>query len=149
MSSPTASFTIRVAVVEALLSGEPRDGLNEQIDGERLWKHGRRPELVELLQCQFVGSANDDSRSGILVLNASYPGACEFVRVRTDANEIGDHDVGSRVNRRAIQSIHERELIALIAQHLADEVSYVAVVLDDQDLGNAQTVGDGGPGLQF
>jgi hypothetical protein len=122
------------------LSGEPRDCLNEQIDGERLWKHGRSSELVGIRQSQFVRGAHDDRRSWIAVVDASYPGARALYGVRTDANEIGDHNIGGRVKRRAIQSIHERELIPLIAQHLADEVPYVAVVLDDQDLGNAQTV---------
>jgi len=149
MSLRTASSTIAVAVVEALLGSEPRNGLNEHIDGERLWKQGRRSEPIELIQCQLVRGANDDPRSGIAVLNASDPGACESAGVRAHANEIRDHNVGSRVNGRAIQSIHEREVIALIAQHLADEVLYVAVVLDDQDLSNRQTVAMAGLACNF
>lgn len=74
------------------------------------------------------------------MLDASYPRARALARVRAHANEIGDHDIRTRVNRRAIQFIDERKPIPLIAQHLADEVPYVAVVLDDQDLSNAQTV---------
>ena len=140
MSLRTAPSTIQAAVVEALLGNEPRDSLNEQIDGEWLWKHSRSSELIGIRQCEFVRGAHDDRRSWIAVLDASYPRVRELARVRAHANEIGDHNIGNRVNRRAIQSVDERELIALIAQHLADEGAYVGVVLDDQDLGNAQTV---------
>lgn len=135
--------------MEALLRDEPRDSLQKQIDGEGLWKHGRSSELIGICQCQFVRGADDDRRSWIAVLDASYPCAREIARVRAHANEIGDHHIGSRVNRRAIQFIDERKLIALIAQHLADEVPYVAVVLDDQDLGNAQTVATAGLACNF
>ena len=149
MSLRTAPSTIRVAVVEALLVDEPGDSLNEQIDGERLWKHGRRAEPIELLQRKFLRGAHDHRRSRIAVLDATYPGARELARVRAHANEIGDHNIGNRTNRRAIQSVDEREVIALIAQHLADEVSYVGVVLDDQDLSYTPHAVELGPGLQF
>src|SRR6185295_15220964 len=121
-------------VVEALLSSELRDSLHEHFDGEGLWKHGRRTKPVELLQRQFLRGAHDHRRSRIPVLDASYPGARELARVGAHANEVGDHNVGKRINGRAIQSVDEREVMALIAQDLADEVSNVAVVLDDQDL---------------
>jgi hypothetical protein len=149
MSLRTASSTIRVAVVEALLSSEPRDSLQKQIDSERLWKHGRSSELIGIRQCHFVRGAHDDRRSWIAVLDASYPCAREVARVRAHANEIGDHYIGSRVKRRATQFIDERKLIALIAQHLADQVLYVAVVLDDQDLDNAQTLATAGLRCNF
>lgn len=41
-----ASSSIHVAVVEALLIREPRDGLQKHIDGKRLWKHSRSSELI-------------------------------------------------------------------------------------------------------
>lgn len=149
MSLRIVPSTIQLPVVEALLRSQPRDSLQKQIDGEGLWKHGRRAEPIELLQCQFVRGAHDDRRVRIAVLDASYPGARELAGVRAHANEIGDHNIGSQAKRRAIQSIDERELIALIAQHLADEVSYVAVVLDDQDVSYAQHAGDVALGLQI
>jgi len=149
MSLRTAPSTIRVAGVEALLVDEPRDSLNEQIDGERLWKHGRRAEPIGLLQSEFLRGAHDHRRLRIAVLDATYPGARELARVRVDTNEISDHNIGNRINRRAIQSVDEREVIALIAEHLADEVSYVAVVLDDQDLSYAPQAGDIARSAQF
>ena len=131
------------------MANEPGDSLNEQVDRERLWKHGRRPELIGILQRQFVRGAHDDRRTRIAVLDASNPGARGLARVRTHANEIGDQYIGSLVSRCVIQRIDEHKLIALIAQNLADEASYVAVVLDDQDLGNAQTVATAGPACNF
>jgi hypothetical protein len=119
------------------LGDEPRNSLQKQIDGKRLWKHGRSSELIGIHQCEFVRGAHDDRRSWIAVLDASHPCARELARVRTHANEIGDDYIGGRVNWRAIQSVDEREVISLIAEHLADEVLYVAVVFDDQDLVDA------------
>jgi hypothetical protein len=144
MSLRTLPSTIQLPLVEALLPSQPRDSLQKQIYGEGLWKHGRRAEPIELRQSQFVGGTHDDWRRRKAVLDASHPGARELPGVRAHANEIGDHNIGNRVKRRAIQSIDERELIALIAQHLADEVPNIAVVLDDQDLGNVQTVATAG-----
>ena len=135
--------------METLLGNEPRNRLQQQIDGERLWKHGRSSELIGIHQCLFVRGAHDDWSFRVAVLEASYPCARQVARVGAHANEIGDHKVRSRVNRSAIQFIDERELIALIAQHLADEVPYVAVVLDDHDPGNAQTVATAGPARNF
>ena len=149
MSLRTAPSTIRVAVVEALLVDEPGDSLNEQIDGERLWKHGRRAEPIELFQREFLRGADDHRGLRIAVLDAPYPGAREVARVRAHANQIGDHSIGKRINRSAIESVDEREVIALIGQHLADEVSYVGVVLDDQDLSYTSHAVELGPGLQF
>jgi hypothetical protein len=131
------------------LVDEPRDSLHEHIEGERLWKDGRRAEPIEFLQRQFLGGAHDHRRLRLAVLDAPHPGARELACVRAHTNEVGDHNIGNRINRRRIEPVDEREVIALIAQHLTDEVSYVAVVLDDQDLSNAQTVGDGGPVPQF
>ena len=131
------------------MGNEPRDSLNEQIDGERLWKHSRRAEPIELLQREFLRGAHDHRRLGIAILDEPYPGAREVARVRAHANEIGDHNIGNRINRRAIQSVDAREVIALIAQHLADEVSYVAVVFDDQDLSYAPHAADFARAVQF
>jgi hypothetical protein len=149
MSLRTAPSTIRVAVVEALLGNEPRDSLHEHLDGEGLWKHGRRAEPIELLQRQFLRGAHDHRRLRIAVLDAPYPGARGLARVRAHANEIGDHNIGNRINRRAIQSVDEREVIALIAQYLADEVAYVSVVFDDQDVSYASQAADFRRVVQF
>ena len=119
------------------MANEPRDSPNEQVDRERLRKHGRSSELIGIRQCQFVRGAHDDRRTWIAVLDPSYPAAREVARVRPHANEIGDQDIGDLINRRAIQLIDEHKVIALIAQDLPDEGSNVAVVLDDQDMGDA------------
>ena len=140
---------MRVAVVEALLVNELRDSPHEHLDRERLWKHGRRAEPIELLQRQFLRGAYDHRRLRKAVLDAPYPGARELAHVWAHANEIGDHNIGSQVRRRAIRAIDERQVIALIAQNLADQVSNVAVVLNDQDLSNAQTVATADPACKF
>ena len=149
MSLRTTPSTIKAAVVEALLSREPRDSLHEHLDGEGLWKHGRRAEPIEFLQRQFLGGAHDHRRLRIAVLDSPHPGARELACVRAHTNEVGDHNIGNCVNRRAIQSVDEREVMALIAQHLADEVSYVTVVFDDQDLSYAAQAGDFARATQF
>ena len=149
MSLGTAPSTIQVAVVEALLGNEPRDSPHEQLDREGLWKHGRRAEPIELRQRQFLRGAHDQRRLRKAVLDAPYPGARELARVRAHADEIGDHNIGDRINGRAIQPVDERKVIALIAQHLADEVPYVAVVLDDQDLSYAPQAADFARATQF
>jgi hypothetical protein len=149
MSLRAEPSTIRVAVVEALLGNEPSDSPHEHLDGEGLWKHGRRAEPIELLQRQFLRGAYDHRCLRIAILDALYPGAREVARVRAHANEIGDHNIGNRIDRCALQCVDEREVIALIAQHLADEVSYVAVVLDDQDLSYAPQAAESARAMQF
>jgi len=142
MSLRTASSTIAVSVVEALLSSEPRDGLNQQIDGERLCKHGGGSEPIGLLQRRFVRRAHDDRRCRITLADSTYRSAGAPALVWTKADEIHDHQVGSHVCRRAIQSVDEREVIALIAQNLAHEGTNVAVVFDHQDLSYARQAAD-------
>jgi hypothetical protein len=149
MSLRTVPSTIQVAVVEALLSNEQRDSLQEHLDVERLWKHGRRAEPVELLQGKFVRGAHDDRCCRVAQADPTYRSARAPALVWTEADEIHDHQVGSQVCRRAIQSVDEREVMALIAQYLADEVSYVAVVLDDQDVSYARQAADFRRGMQF
>ncbi len=107
------------------------------------------PEPIGLLKGGFMRGAHDDRRRWIPLFDASYPGACEGALVGAEANQVGDHKVGSRVCRHALQVLDEREVVALVAQHLADEVSYVAVVLDDQDLSYAPDVVELGPGVQI
>ena len=136
-------------MVEALLGNEPCDSLNEQIDGERLWKHGRRSEPVDLLQRRFVCGAHNDRRSRVPEVDPTDRSARAPALVWTEADEIHDHQVGSQLCRRAIQAVDEREVIALIAQNLADEVSNVAVVLDDQDLSYAGQAADFQRAMQF
>ena len=131
------------------MSSEPRDSLQEHFDGEGLWKHGRRTKPVELLQRQFLRGAHDHGSLRIAVLDAPHPGARELARVRAHTNEVGDYNIGNCIDRRTIQSVDEREVMALIAQHLADEVPYVAVVLDDQDLSYARQAADFRRATQF
>ena len=131
------------------MSNESRDGLNEQVDGERLWKQRRGSEPIELLQRRFVRGAHDDRRCRVAQADPTDRRTRAPALVWTEADEIHDDQVGSQVCHRAIQAIHEREVIALIAQHLADEGAYVGVVLDDQDLSYTPHAVELGPGLQF
>jgi len=137
------------AYLGALAGNEFVHGAEELRDGERLAQESRRAEPIQLLKRRFVRRAHDDRRRRIALLHASHPRTCEAACVRTQAHEVGDHQIGNRVSWRAIQSINERELIALIAQHLTDEVSYVAVVLDDQDLSYVPQAADFARAMQF
>jgi hypothetical protein len=148
MSLGTVPFTIQ-GEWEALLSGEPRDGLNEQIDCERLGKHDRPSEAVDLFQGRFMRGADDDRCRWVAQAHPTHQSARISALVWMEADEIHDHQAGSEVLRRAMQSVDEREVIALIAQHLADEASNVAVVLDDQDLSYARQAADFRRATQF
>jgi hypothetical protein len=144
---------LRASRISAYLAASAADelihGAEELFDGERLAQQRRRAEPIGFLKGRFVRGAHDDRRRGIPLLDASNPQTCGVACVRTHANEIGDNEIGSRVGRRTIQSVDERKVIALIAQHLADEVPYVAVVLDDQDVSYSRHGGGIGPGAQF
>ena len=131
------------------MSSEPCDGLNEQIDRERLGQHDGRSETVDLLQGRFVRGADDDRCRWVAQAHPTHQSARVSALVWMEADEIHDHQAGSQVLRRAIQSVDEREVMALIAQHLADEVSNVAVVLDDQDLSYARQAADFRRATQF
>jgi len=135
--------------VEALLSSQPCNGLNEQIDGKGLGKYVRSPEPVVLFQRGFVRGAHNDRCPWEAEPDAMYRSARASAVVWMETDEIHDHEIGSQVLRRAIQSVDEREVIALIAQNLADEVSNVAVVLDDQDLSYARQPADFRRAMQF
>ena len=135
--------------MEALLSSQPCNGLNEQIDGKGLGKYVRSSEPVVLFQRGFVRGAHDDRCPWEAEPDAMYRSARASAVVWMETDEIHDHEIGSQVLRRAIQSVDEREVMALIAQHLPDEGSNVAVVLDDQDLSYARQPADFRRAMQF
>ena len=66
-----------------------------------------------------------------------------------DTTEIGDDKIGSRVRSHVLKAIDKDQLIALIAQDVAKEVSDRAVVFDDQDLSYVRQAGGSVPGAQF
>lgn len=124
------------------MTNQPRDSLHEHFDRERLGKHGRGAEQFRLSECKLVRGADDDRHRRIALLHPSDPGDRGIARVRPHAHEVGDHEVRGRADHSFLESVDEREVIALVAEHLADEVSYVAVVLDDQDLSYAAQAAD-------
>jgi urease gamma subunit len=66
-----------------------------------------------------------------------------------ETDEVGDDQLGNRLRSDGLQLSDHRELVALIAQHLVNEVSSGAVVLDYQDLSYGTDAGGFAPVPQF
>ena len=133
----------------ALLGSEPSHGLDELLDREGLVQHRRRAQPIGLLHRLVVRRANDDRRLRKALLDPTYQRACETPVVSMDTGEIRDDQIGSRVRRRVLKTVDEDQLIALIAQDVAKEVSDRAVVFDDQDLSYVRQAGGFPRAAQF
>jgi hypothetical protein len=133
----------------ALPGAEPRHGLDEHLDREGLVQHRLRAEPIGLLHRLFVSRANDDRRLGKSLLDPNYQRACATPVVSMETTEIRDDKIGSRVRSRVFKIIDEDQLIALVAQNVANEVSDRAVVFDEQDLSYVRQGGGLLPGAQF
>ena len=132
-----------------LLGSEPGHGLDERLDAEGLVQHSRRAEPIDFLNRLLVRGANDDWRLRKALLDSTHQGACETPVVSVKTSEIGDDKIGCRVRSHVLKPIDKDQLIALIAQHVAKEVSDGAVVFDDQDLSYARQAGGFVSGAQF
>jgi hypothetical protein len=133
----------------ALPGAEPRHGLDEGIDRKGLVQHRLRAEPIGFLHRPFVRRANDDRRFRKSLLDPNYQRARATPVVSMEATEIRDDKIGSRVRSRVFKIIDEDQLIALVAQHVANDVSDRAVVFDDQDLSYVRQGGGLLPGAQF
>lgn len=132
-----------------LFGSEPGNGLNERLDGKGLVQHRRRAEPIGLLRRLVVRRANDDRRLRKAPLDPTYQFACETPVVSVKTSEIGDDKIGSRVQSHVLRAIDKDQLVALIAQHVAKEVSDRAVVFDDQDLSHVRQAGGFVAGAPF
>lgn len=133
----------------SLPGGNAGHGLDQHLDQEGLAQHRCRTEPIGLLDRLRVRGANDDRYRRVALLDSTYERSCEAALVSMKPREIGDDQVGGRVRWRALKTIDERELVALIAQHLAKEVADGAVVFDDQNLSYQRQAGAFGRSAQF
>lgn len=128
---------------------EPRHDLDERFDREGLAQHRRRTEAVGLFGRLFIPSAHNDRRRWVALLDTTNESACGAALVSVEVDEIGDDDVRSRPRGGVVQPLDQQQLVALIAQHLANEVSSGAVILYEQDLSYSPHAGGFGTGTQF
>lgn len=133
----------------ALLGAEPRHGLDERLDRERLVQHRLRAEPIDLVPCLFVRRAHDDWCRGEALLDPSHQRAGEPAVVSMKTSEIGDDKTRSRAGSHVLETVDERQLITLIAQHVAKEVPDGAVVFDDQNVSHVRQAGGYPPSAQF
>ena len=133
----------------ALPGSEPGNGLDERLDGEGLAQDRGRAEPIDFLNRLLVRGANDDRPLRKTLLDSTYQSTGETGVISMDTSEIGDDKIGSRVRSHVLKAIDKDQLIALIAQDVAKEVSDRAVVFDDQDLSYVRQAGGSVPGAQF
>lgn len=131
------------------MSNEPCHGPDERLDREGLGQHGRRSEFVGLFGRPFVPRAHNDRGRGITLLDAMHPRTSASAVISLEADEVGDDEFGKGLRWDILQPIHQQQLVALIAQHLAKEVSSRPVVLNDQDVSYTPQVRGFGNGAQF
>ena len=131
------------------MGNEPSHDLDERFDREGLAEHRRGTELVGFVGRLFVSGAHDDRRSWEALLDATNRHTCAAAGISVETDEIGDDQLGNGVRRGILQPVDRQKLVALIAQHLAKEISSGAVVLDDQDLSYSPHAGGFGTGAQF
>jgi hypothetical protein len=74
---------------------------------------------------------------------------CAGALISVETDEVGDYEIGYGVRRGLLQGVGQQQLVALIAQHLAKEISSRAVVIDHQDLSDAPHLGGSARGPQF
>jgi hypothetical protein len=131
------------------MRNEPRHHLDEGFDGEGLAQHRRRSEPIGLFGRLFVPSTYEDRRGRKALLDSTHRRACAGALISMEIDKVSDDKLGSRVARDIVQPVDQQQLVALIAQHLAEEVSSGGVVLDDQDLWYSPHAGGFAPGPQF
>jgi len=130
------------------MGNEPCHDLDERFDREGLAQHRIHSESVGLCGRLLISRANDDRRRLVALLDTTNRLTRAPARVSLETDEIGDDKIGSRVCRGVLEPVDQQQLVALIAQHLAEEVSSGAVVLNDQDLSYLPHVGGFGTGAQ-
>ena len=132
----------RVPLVEqvALAGRQPGQGVDERLDREGLAQHRRRAELIRLVQRLPVRGANDDRRPRVALLDPMDQRAREAAVVSMKTGEIGDDQIGIRVRRSVLQTLHEHDVVTLIAQHVAKEVADGPVVLNHQYVSYQRTL---------
>lgn len=135
-----AKQCVLLAEEVALPGDEPGHGLDERLDREGLAQHRCRAEPIGLLHRLPVRRANDDRRLRVALLDAKHQSTRKPALVSVDTREIGDDKIGIRVRRGVLQTLHEREVVSLIAQHVAIEVADGSVVLDHQYVSYARTL---------
>ena len=128
---------------------ETRHDLDECFDREGLRQHRGRSEVVGLLGGLLVPGTHDDRRRRIELPDATHGRMRAAAVVSVETHEIGDDQIGSCVRCGVLEPAHQQQLVALIAQHLAKEVSSGDVVLDDQYLGYSTNGRGFLPGPQF
>jgi len=128
---------------------EPCDGLDERFDRKGLAQHRRRSEFVGLFGGLFVPGAHDDRRVRIAFLDATHRRTSAGALVSVETDEVGHDKLRNDLRWGVLQPVDQQELVALIAQHLAKEVSSRAVVLYDQDGSYAPQAGGFDTGAQF
>lgn len=123
----------RSACGVGLTRSEPRDGFQEHVDVKRLVQHRRRTEAIGLGDRLVVTATDHDRNPRVAFLDATddRPRAAAVVPTKTD--EIGDHKVRSGVQLRVIHGIDEQKLVARVPEHLVEELSDRAIVVDHQD----------------
>ncbi len=131
------------------MGNEPCHGLDERFDRERLAQHCRRSEFVGLFGGLFVPGADDDRGGRIAFLDATDRRASAEALISVETHEVGEDEFGNGVRWGFFQPVDQQQLVALIAQHLAKEVSSRAVVLYDQDGSYAPQAGGFGTEAQF
>lgn len=117
----------------ALARDDAGDGLDKFLDREGFDEQRGRAKPIGLLHRLFVRGAHDDRCRRKALPDATYERARWAARIGAETDEIGDEQIGSRVRLGVLEAPNEQELIALIAEDFAKEVSDSAVVLDDQD----------------
>ena len=122
---------------------------DKRLERERLAHHRRRTESVGLSQRLFVTGAHNDRDIRVACVDAAQHQARHRAVVAVEADEIGDDEIESQVRGGILEMLDEHDLVALLAQHIADEVPDRAIVVDDQDLSYSRTVAGSGRGRNF
>jgi hypothetical protein len=66
--------------------------------------------------------------------------------IATETYEIGDDEVWSGVHRRVFQSIDVQKFVVGIPEHLVEELSHGAIVVDHEDSSHRRNVDGARPG---
>ena len=131
------------------MGNEARHDLDELFDREGLAQHRRRSEFVGFIGRLFVPGAYDNRRGRIPLVDATHRRPCADALISVETDEVGEDEFGNGVHWGFFEPVDQQQLVALIAQHLAKEVSSRAVVLYDQDVSYAPQAGGFGTGAQF
>ena len=132
-----------------LTRSEPGHDLDELFDREGLAQHRRHSELFGLFGSLLESGADDDRRGRIALFDATNSCMCAGGVISVETDEVSDDEIWFGVGRGLLKTTHQQQLVTLIAQHLAKEVSSGAVVVDDQDLNYSRQGGGSAPGPQF